>query len=66
MNKIVVIGFLGMQSCYLNVDIEEAKKRYMEENPLEDLEDVTIREFEFDDRFEVYDIWVEDNWMYTK
>jgi len=66
MNKIVVIGFLGIQSCYLNVDIEEAKKRYMEENPLEDLEDVTIREFEFDDRFEVYDIWVEDNWMYTK
>jgi hypothetical protein len=57
MNKIISIGFLGVQSCYLNVDIEEAKKRYMEENDLEDLEDVTIREFEFVDQFEVYDIW---------
>ena len=66
MNKIVVIGFLGDQSCYLNVDVEEAKKRYMEENELEDLEGVTTREFEFEDKFEVYDIWVEDNWMYTK
>ena len=57
MNKIISIGFLGVQSCYLNIDMDDAKKRYMEENNLEDLEDVTIREFEFVDQFEVYDIW---------
>ena len=57
MNKLISIGFLGIQSCYLNIDIDDAKKRYMTENDLEDLEGVTIREFEFIDQFEAYDVW---------
>ena len=57
MNKLISIGFLGIQSCYLNIDIDDAKKRYMTENDLEDLEGVTIREFEFTDQFEAYDVW---------
>lgn len=57
MNKLISIGFLGNQSCYLNIDMDDAKKRYMRENDLEDLEGVTIREFEFTDQFEAYDVW---------
>lgn len=58
MNKVIAIGFLGVQTCYLNVDKDEAIRRYCEENEIDDIDGVTVREFEFDDQFEVYDIWV--------
>ena len=58
MNKIIHIGFMGLQSCYLNVSKEEAIKRYKKDNDISDDEQMyDVREFEFDDEFEAYDIW---------
>lgn len=64
MNKLITIGFLGMQTCYLNITKEEAIRRYAVEQQ-EDLADEAavnragyrILEFEFNDSFEAYDVW---------
>lgn len=56
MNKIIVIGYLGIKRCYLNITKEEALKRYIDENG-HDFEVEDIEEFEFKDEFSVYDIW---------
>ena len=61
MNKIVVIGFIGSKHCYLNVEKEDAIKRYCEVNKIP-IEEFNEKEFnleiiEFDDEFMVYDIW---------
>jgi len=56
-NKIIVIGFLGVQTCYLNVDMDEAKRRYCEENDIDEITVESVREFDIKDEFNVYDIW---------
>ncbi len=52
---------MSMMKCYLNITEEEAIQRYMksEEMTREEFEEAELRcdEFEFDDEFEVYDIW---------
>lgn len=62
-NWIVTIGFLGVKRCYLNIDEEEAKRRYKEyENCSdEDLENVDIEIINFDEEFGAYDIWENEN-----
>ena len=56
MNRLIHIGWLGIQSCYLNVDRAEAIKRFIADgNP--EPQDSEIDEFEFDDEFGAYDVW---------
>ena len=61
MNKIIQIGYIGTYRCYLNVSMEEAKRRYSAENLIlvEDFDNNGIRidTFVFDDEFEAYDVW---------
>ena len=54
-NNLIVIGYLGVRQAYLNVTVEEAKRRYAEINP-EHL-DPYFKIIEFDDEFCVYDAW---------
>jgi len=56
-NKVIAIGFLGVQTCYINVDKDEAIRRYCKENDIDEITDEPVKEFEFEDQFEVYDIW---------
>jgi|OM-RGC.v1.035775834 hypothetical protein len=60
-NKIISVGYIGLQKCYLNISEEEAIKRYCKS------ENITVEEFdnnsdidsyiiEFEDEFECYSI----------
>lgn len=52
MNHLIVIGYLGASLAYLNVPMEEARRRYEEEEGPITGEPIT--EFEFEDEFSVY------------
>ena len=63
-HRLVVIGWLGNKTCFLDMTRAEAIKRYQEMNPplfegdtsskpLPDL----IDEFQFEDVFSAYDAW---------
>lgn len=56
-NKIISIGVLGNQTCYLNISEEEAITRYCEKNKIvrEDFW-YAVKSFEFADEFGAYDI----------
>ena len=41
MNTLVIIGYTGSKSCYLNVPKEEALKRYCKEQNI-DLEEMDV------------------------
>lgn len=58
-NTLVVIGWLGLRTAYLNVPEEEAVERYMKENDLtpEDMKQVDKQVFTFQNSFGVYDAW---------
>lgn len=61
MNTLVIIGYIGSKSCYLNVPKEEALKRYCKEQNI-DLEEMDERAFiitmfQFEDEFQAYDVW---------
>lgn len=65
-NKLIVIGWMGSKRCYLNVSVEEAKRRFIEAEGEPYLDNMTdewftkfdkISEFEFDDEFGAYDAW---------
>ena len=55
-NKLVVIGWMGCKQAYLNMPLEEAKKRFELSNG-ESVESMGVKEFDFDDEFCVYDAW---------
>lgn len=59
-NKLIILGFLGLKKCYLNIPLEEAIFRYKTEIDFsgdgDDLEE-SVKEIEFDDEFEAYDVW---------
>jgi len=56
MNKLISIGYIGLKRCYLNIPLEEAKRRYQEDE--EEVPDTDIiYEFEFDDEFCAYDVY---------
>ena len=61
MNKLIVIGWVGVKKAYLNVSKEEAIKRYCLEDgsitPEELFSNNLVSEFEFDKEFSVYDAW---------
>jgi hypothetical protein len=61
-NKLICIGVTGIKSCYLNVTMEEAVKRFAAESGSseEDVWDIEpIEVIDFNDRFGAYDIWEE-------
>jgi hypothetical protein len=61
-NKIIAIGYIGLQKCYLNITEEEAIERYCEIVGLTKEEfdknvDISIYSIEFKDEFECNSIW---------
>jgi hypothetical protein len=56
MNKIIVIGYIGSKSCYLNIEKEEAIKRYCEVNKIS-IEEFDEKEFNLD-VIEFYDVFI--------
>jgi hypothetical protein len=59
-NKLIVIGWMGVKTAYLNVPEEEALRRWLQSNSAtrEDIEDFDfVQEFDFEDEFGVYDAW---------
>lgn len=61
MNRLIVIGCVGIKKCYLNTTMDEAIKRYCDDEDItiEEYEkyDIPSCEFEFDDEFDAYDVW---------
>lgn len=60
MNKLIVIGWMGIKKCYLNIPKEEAIERFCKENELteNDLNKYDlINEYVFKDEFDAYDAW---------
>ena len=53
-NKLIVIGWMGVKTAYLNVPREEAINRYMQSR---NVTSEDIEEFDFEDEFGVYDAW---------
>lgn len=53
-----VIGYLGGKTCYLDIPLEEAKRRYekSEETSING-EFIDVKTFEFEDEFWAYDVW---------
>ncbi len=58
-NKLICVGFLGVRRCYLNLDREDAVRRYLEALGEESLDggEEWITEFEFTDEFGAYDVY---------
>ena len=60
-NKIISIGYIGVKRCYLNIDEEEAIKRYCNSENITrqkfDDDDISIDTIEFDDEFGAYSVW---------
>lgn len=55
-NKLIVIGYIGLQTCYLNISEKDATQRYIKANKksIEEFEsdmDISIYSIEFDDEF---------------
>ena len=61
MNKLVVIGWRGIRTCYLNITLQEAIDRFIktEEITLEyfNSSEVGCEIIEFDDEFGAYEVW---------
>lgn len=61
MNKLISIGYLGIKYCYLNVDEDEAIRRYCFTNNISEVEfkeqEIRIDTIEFEDEFSAYEIW---------
>ena len=64
MNKIISIGWTGEQRVYLNTPRDEAIKKfaaseinYQHCSEAEISDYYTVKEFEFENEFSVYDIW---------
>lgn len=57
-HMLIGIGYTGLVSCYVDLTLEEAKRRYLEKN--DSLDGVTITAFGFDDEFNSYEISEKD------
>ena len=61
-NKLIVIGYLGIRKCYLNISIEEAITRYCESESMtrhefDEDSGLNLQSFDFDDEFDAYDAY---------
>lgn len=69
-NRLVVIGWLGVKRCYLNMTTEEAVERHLAyearsgydsiEELRERFDPSLVTEFEFDDQFGAYDAYTDE------
>ena len=59
-NWMIAIGFTGIFKCYLNLEIEDAIKRYETANNEEIDDSITIDVVLFDDEMSAYQIWEAD------
>lgn len=60
MIKMIAIGFVGDYTVYVNIDKDEAIKRFNIENPdyTVELQNLDVQELEIEDVFYVYDITI--------
>lgn len=59
LNHLIVIGYMGIKRCYLNISLEEARDRYFQsEGDVPSFE--LIDEFDFEDEFCAYDAYYGD------
>lgn len=54
----ISIGWLGLMRCFIDMPLEEAKRRYMEDG--DSLDGVGITVFGFDDEFSSYEVSEKD------
>ncbi len=54
-HKLVILGWRGVRTAYLDISKEEAKRRYRAANPIDECPEIDT--FEFEDQFGVYDAW---------
>lgn len=61
MNKIISIGWAGVQRCYLNITEEQAIERFCKSENMTreqiDEYNIPIDFIEFDDEFWAYKVW---------
>ncbi len=60
LNKVVVVGSIGQNRCYLNISEKKAVERYIKEEGIsrEDFDDYCrVFTINFEDSFGAYDIW---------
>lgn len=62
-NWIVSIGFTGIFNCYLNIDEDEAIRRYKKSENItdEEMEGITVNVIHFDEEFGAYEVWDNEN-----
>mgnify|MGYP001578128023 CR=1 FL=1 len=65
-NKLIIIGYIGIKRCYLNISDREAIQKYIKEEEISETElelsdNITIEHLDFDDEFCAYDIWSLDD-----
>lgn len=62
MNTLIIIGWTGEKTAYLNISPEAALERFLADNEYlaNDIEYVrgSIQKIEFEDSFHVYDAWM--------
>jgi hypothetical protein len=71
-NTLILIGYMGGFTAYVNLSVEEAKRRYEEEDRARlvvllgqedeeyvpvDWQDIYVKQFVFEDSFRVYAAW---------
>lgn len=58
-NSLVIIGWMGDFTAYLNTSREKAIAEWSRENASYGLsvDELSVRTIEFEDRFKVYDAW---------
>jgi hypothetical protein len=60
-NKLIVIGYIGIKKCYLNITEDQAIKRYCKTENITrqmfDEDDISIYTIEFNDEFCAYEVW---------
>lgn len=56
----IAIGFLGHMTCYIDLTLDEAKRRYLAENEEDNLDGIGITVFGFDDEFHSYEVSEKD------
>jgi hypothetical protein len=62
MNKLILIGFNGIKSCYLNISLEDAINRYCKKERVSKeyvIENDLVSEITFKDEFGAYDVYDE-------
>lgn len=57
MNRLVVIGWIGCRTAYLNIDRDEAIKKYLADHQESNLDGTPVEEIQFESEFGTYEVW---------